>query len=215
MINKSQNNYLNRALFWAVFAMLFNLLIGSIAAYWGFKEKALTLLGFGLDNFAEFFSAIGLTHFLWRKKKSSLDSADRFEQLSLKITGFAFYILSAGLLIFGIWRISMESKPAISLHGIIISLVSIITVMIIIIRKKKLAIQLNSRALHYDAKCQKVCLLFSDILLADSIIYYFTGFIFVEYLGTAAILILSFKEGRKCLKRAKMPVCTSESYCEF
>jgi len=214
-VTGSEQKYLNRALFWALFAMLFNLLIGSIAAYWGFKDKALTLLGFGLDNLAEFFSAIGLTHFLWRKKQSGSENADKFEQLSLKVTGVAFYILSAGLLLFGIWRINMDSKPALSLHGTVISLVSIVTILIIINRKKKLAVKLNSRALHYDAKCQKVCLLFSDVLLADSLIYYFTGFVFIEYIGTAAILLLSFKEGSKCLKRAKLPVCQSDSYCEF
>lgn len=195
--------------------MLFNLIIGSIAAYWGFKDKALTLLGFGLDNFAEFFSAIGLIHFLTRKKSDNSEKTDKFERLSLKLTGTAFYILSFGLTIFGVWRLYIGSKPLISFHGVMISVISIVTILIIIQKKKNLAHKLNSRALHYDAKCQKVCLLFSDILLADSLIYYFTGIVFVEYLGTALILILSLKEGRKCFKRSKLPVCTSDSYCEF
>ena len=78
------DQYLNQAIRWSIFAMLFNLIIGFIAAYWGFKNRALTLLGFGLDNFAEFFSAIGLVHFLIRKKTDNSENADKFEKLSLK-----------------------------------------------------------------------------------------------------------------------------------
>lgn len=186
-----------------MFGVSFNVLIGSVAAYWGFKDKSLTLLGFGLDNFAEIFSAAGIIQCMIRKKNSNFNVRGRFEKLALQLTGTAFFMLSTGLLIFGFWRFNSGSKPALSIHGIIVSTISITVVLIVIYHKKKLAEKLNSKALYYDAKFQKSCLLFADVLLFDSLIYYFTGFALVEYIGFLLITMLSIKEGFNCFKQTK------------
>src|SRR5690349_21984871 len=87
------------ALVLAVFTIVYNLAEGIIATWFGYEDETLTLFGFGVDSFIEMISGIGIAHMVLRIRKDPSANRDTFERTALRVTGVAFYILVAGLLL--------------------------------------------------------------------------------------------------------------------
>lgn len=119
-------------------------------------------------------------------------SPDRFEQTALRITGVSFFLLTAGLLITTGLNIYSGSKPETTLWGIVIALISIITMWLLIRHKLKVGGKLNSQVIIADANCTRVCMYLSAILLISSIGYELTGIGGFDSIGAADIAVLSF-----------------------
>ncbi len=183
--------------------IFYNLIEGFISVFFGLEDETLSLFGFGVDSFVEVISGIGIWHMLTRIKNNGEVSRDQFEKTALKITGTSFYLLVAGLTATAIYNIIIDHKPETTLWGIIISIVSIITMTILIKYKLNVGRALNSNALIADANCTKTCLYLSIILLASSIGYELTGIGGIDSVGAIAIAWFSFKEGREAFEKAK------------
>ena len=54
-----------------------------------------------------------------------------------------------------------------------------------------------------DARCTKVCIYMSLVLLAASAIYEATHLPYVDSIGTLGLAYFSFDEGRECFAKAK------------
>ncbi len=121
----------------------------------GYVDETLSLFGFGADSFIEVMSGIGIAIMLLRIKANPGSPRNRFEITALKITGTAFYILSAGLLAGIIINIITRHKPEATLWGIIISLVSIAVMLWLMSAKKRVGKKLHSDAVIADANCTK------------------------------------------------------------
>ena len=106
----SKSKLLNRALILAVITVLYNLIEGSVSVIFGYEDETLALFGFGLDSFVEVISGIGVLHMVVRLKTTDIEKHDNFEKIALHITGVAFYILSAGLIIGSIINIINNTK---------------------------------------------------------------------------------------------------------
>ena len=124
-MNKSR--LLNTALYLAIITILYNLIEGIVSVMFGYEDETLALFGFGLDSFVEVISGIGVLHMVIRLKITNVEKHDSFEKMALRITGVAFYILSAGLIIGSIINIVNEIKPNTTLVGMIVSSISIVT----------------------------------------------------------------------------------------
>lgn len=135
--------------------------------------------------------------------KNEGEERDEFEKTALRITGTAFYILTAGLTATAIFNIYINHKPETTYWGIVISLISIITMSVLIFFKMKVGRALNSKALIADANCTKTCLYLSVILLAASVGYELTGLGGIDSLGAFLIAYFSFKEGREAFEKAR------------
>ncbi|PKL84243.1 MAG: hypothetical protein CVV24_00770 [Ignavibacteriae bacterium HGW-Ignavibacteriae-3] len=186
----------------AVITVLYNIGEGLISVYLGVKDETLSLFGFGVDSFVEVISGIGIWHMLVRIKSSG-EERDEFEKRALRITGTAFYILVAGLIISAIYNFIIGHKPETTFWGIIISLVSILTMSLLIYYKLKTGRALDSRAIIADANCTKTCLYLSIILLAASAGYEITGFGGFDSIGALLIAYFSYKEGREAFEKAR------------
>ena len=148
-----------------------------------------------------------------RMKKNSNESYDRFEKTSLKVTGTAFYILTAGLIVTSLINFYTGYKPETTLWGIIVAAFSILTMWVLMHYKTKIGRRFNSRALLADAACTKTCLYLSIILLIASIGYEVTGIGSLDSLGAVGIAIFSFKEGREAFDKSKGKSCSCETEC--
>lgn len=115
----------DRASFLALFTIIYNIIEGFISVWLGASGETLVLFGFGVDSFIEVISAIGIWHMLRRIKSNAGESLDEFEQRALMITGTAFYVLSAGLVLTAGINLYQQHKPGTTLWGVIVSLVSI------------------------------------------------------------------------------------------
>lgn len=191
------------ALWLSLFTIGYNFLEGIISTFLGFQDETLVLLGFGIDSFIEVISAIGIAHMITRIRRFPDESRNRFEITALRITGSSFYLLTAGLVITAVLNIVQRHQPEATFWGIVISAISIITMWILIALKMKVGKQLDSQPIIADAKCTKVCLYMSFILLASSLIYELTHIGYLDGIGALGIAYLSAKEGKEAFEKAR------------
>jgi divalent metal cation (Fe/Co/Zn/Cd) transporter len=148
-----------------------------------------------------------------RMKQNDSVNHDAFEKTALKITGTAFYILTAGMIITSLVNIHEGYKPKTTLWGIVVAVISILTMWLLIYYKVKVGRRYNSQALLADAACTKTCLYLSVVLLIASVGYEVTGIGLVDSLGAVGIAIFSFKEGREAFDKAKGKSCGCGTEC--
>ena len=191
------------ALVLSIVTIVYNIVEGIISVIFGLNDQALALLGFGIDSFVEVISGIGILHLIVRIKNSSAESRDKFESTALRITGFGFYILTAGLVAGSIINIIEKNNPSTTIAGIIVSVISIITMYLLMKAKLKVGEKLNSDAIIADAHCTRTCFNLSIILLLSSLLYEISSIGYFDILGSLGIAYYSFMEGKESFEKAE------------
>ncbi len=196
-------NPINTALLLSIITIVYNVGEGIVSIIFGFNDQTLALFGFGADSFVEVISGIGILHMILRIKNSSPENRDKFESTALKITGIAFYLLTAGLIIGSIINIIEKNHPSTTMAGVVISVISILTMYFLMKAKFKVGEELNSDAIIADAHCTKTCFNLSIVLLISSLLYEISSINYFDILGSIGIAYYSFMEGRESLEKAK------------
>ncbi|HND48916.1 MAG TPA: cation transporter [Anaerolineales bacterium] len=212
----TENKYWQVALWLAFFTIFYNFAEGLISTYFGAQDETLTLFGFGVDSFIEVASGVGILAMIFRIRQNPNTSRSQFEQTALRITGTSFYLLAAGLGITGIYNLFTVHKPATTLPGLIISLVSITVMWALVLGKRKVGHALHSAPILADANCTMVCIYMSVILLASSLIYQFTGFGRIDSLGAFGLIYFSINEGKEAFEKAANvnALCCDDDDCK-
>lgn len=207
---------LKTALLLSIITIVYNVIEGLVSIYFGMSDETLALFGFGADSFVEVISGIGIFHMIMRMRSSDISRRDQFERTALKITGSAFYLLTAGLVIGSALNIIYDVQPDTTMAGIVISLISIATMYFLMSYKLKVGKELNSDAIIADAMCTKTCLYLSIILLSSSVLYELFGIAYFDILGSLGIAYFAFKEGKEAfeLSRSGELKCMCESHNE-
>ena len=200
----------NKAFQLSLFTIFYNIIEGIASIFLGYEDQTLTLFGFGIDSFIEVMSGIGIAVMIYRIRQYPASSKRRFEINALKITGTAFYILSAGLLTGVIINIILAHKPETTFWGIVISLVSILVMSWLMVAKKNTGRKLNSEPILSDGNCTKICVYMSLVLLVSSLIYELTGFIYADAIGTLGLIYFSISEGKEAFEKAKGNHCNCD-----
>lgn len=213
MTSQREKLYRTAALL-AVITVLYNLLEGVVSAWFGMEDESLALFGFGLDSFVEVISGAGIWHMVRRLREYQDQAPDEFERRALKITGFGFYLLAAGLLVTAAYDFSTGHKPETTFWGMVISGVSIVSMWLLIRQKVRVGTALGSQAILADASCTKVCLYLSLILLAASAGYQLTGIGWLDSAGALGIGWFSFREGREAFDKARGIPCSCSCSCK-
>lgn len=193
----------NLTYFLAVVTIMYNVIEGILSVWLGLSDESLALFGFGTDSFAELISGFGIAHMVIRIRKNPGSKRDSFESNALRVTGFSFYILTIGLSLAGIYNIITGHEPETTVWGVVISSVSIVIMLLLISGKTRAGKRLNSDAILADARCTRVCVYMSVVLLLSSGIFELTGFRYIDSIGTLGLAYLSFDEGKECFKRVK------------
>lgn len=197
----------------AVITVGYNLLEGAVSVIMGASDETLSLFGFGLDSFVEVISGLGIWHMLQRLQQGGEERRDDFERRALLITGSAFYLLAAGLVVTAGLSLWSQHRPVTTFWGIVIAAVSILSMWLLIHQKMKVGRALNSPAIIADAACTRTCLQLSVALLLASVGYEMTGIGSLDAIGSLLIALLSFREGREALQKARGFACTCSSNC--
>jgi divalent metal cation (Fe/Co/Zn/Cd) transporter len=207
---------INTAFILAIITITYNLAEGLVSIYFGLEDDTLALLGFGADSFVEFISGVGILHMIFRMRRSSVEKRDKFEKQALRITGFAFYLLTIGLIVGSILNVVGNTEPETTMVGIIVSSISIFTMYFLMRAKLKVGKALHSDAIIADANCTKTCFYLSIVLLTSSLLYEFTGIGYIDIAGSLGIAWFAFTEGKEAFEKAKNGhlSCCSESDCE-
>lgn len=209
-------NLLIKAFVLSLITIFYNLVEGIISVYFGAGDETLALLGFGVDSFVEVISGIGIAHMIFRMKYSKVQTQDTFEKTALRITGTAFYLLTAGLVIGSVLNLINNVKPATTIPGIIIAIISILTMYWLMTSKLKVGKALNSDAIIADANCTRTCFYLSFILLAASGLYTLFNISYFDILGSLGIAYYSFKEGKESFEKVKSGhlLCNCEEHLD-
>jgi len=211
MTEKEQILY-KRAYALSLFTIFYNIVEGVVSMILGYSDDTLTLFGFGVDSFIEVMSGIGIAVMIRRIGQNPESSKSPFEIQALKITGTAFYLLSAGLLAGIVVNLITHHKPETTLWGIVISLISILVMVWLMNAKKRVGHQLDSSPIVADANCTKVCVYMSVVLLVASLIYEVTGFAYADALGAAGLIYFSIMEGKEAFEKAKGKECCCDCH---
>jgi len=206
MTTNSETNldkYWQYALWLAIITILYNLAEGVFSVAFGATDGALTLFGFGIDSFIEVLSGLGILAMVVRIRSHPQTSHSQFERTALRITGIAFFILAAGLAVTAVYNLIAGHRPSTTLPGTIISLASIASMWLLLAGKRKVGRVLDSAPILADANCTLTCIYMSLVLLAASLIYQFTGFGFVDSLGSLGLIYFSLNEGKEAFEKAR------------
>jgi len=214
-VSKDRSRLYGWAYLLAVITIAYNIAEGVVSVSFGLDDETMALFGFGLDSFVEVISGFGIWHLIRRLRNNHKNTnPDQFEQQALKVTGTAFYLLTAGLVIVATANLVYRHKPETTLWGIIVSVVSILTMWALMHYKLKVGRELNSEAIIADANCTKTCLYLSLVLLLASAGYELTGIGSLDAIGTIVIAWLSFREGREAFQKAAGKItCGCQGKC--
>ena len=195
------------ALWLAIISIVYNLVEGIVATWFGAQEETLALFGFGVDSFIEMISAVGIAHMVWRIERHPDSERTRFEILALQITGVCFYVLAAGLIVGAALSVIYRSTPQTTLAGTIIACISLAVMWALLKAKMHVGRKLNSAPIIADARCTLACMWMSGVLLASSLLFHYTGIRFIDGLGALGIAWFSYQEGREALELARGKEC--------
>jgi divalent metal cation (Fe/Co/Zn/Cd) transporter len=199
----SEQRLYKKAYYLSLFTIFYNVAEGLVSMILGYNDETLTLFGFGVDSFIEVMSGIGIAIMTVRIGKNPDSSKSTFEIEALKITGMAFYLLSSGLLAGIVINIYSHHKPETTFWGVVISLISIVSMTWLMSEKRKTGRALKSEPIIADSNCTKVCIYMSLVLLASSLIYELTGFAYADIIGAAGLIYFSFSEGKEAFEKTK------------
>jgi divalent metal cation (Fe/Co/Zn/Cd) transporter len=137
--------------------IVWNSLEGIIAIGAGAIAGSIALVGFGIDSVIEVSSGAII---LWR-----LVSGEHREELALKLVGGSFLALGAYVGFDAIKSLWFFEAPDPSYVGIGIAALSLAVMPILARAKRRVAAQINSRAMHADSRQTDLCTYLSAILL--------------------------------------------------
>ena len=195
--------YYTYALYLSVFTIAYNLAEGIISTIIGFSDESLTLFGFGVDSFIETVSGVGILAMVIRISRNPASSKSPFEITALKVTGWSFYVLAIGLILSALFTLYSGRQPESTFWGVVISLISIVSMLGLIYYKKLVGKKLNSKAIIADAQCNVVCVYMSLTLLAASFLYQVFSLPYVDTIGALGLVYFSVQEGRECFEKAQ------------
>jgi divalent metal cation (Fe/Co/Zn/Cd) transporter len=195
------------ALWLAIISIVYNLVEGIVATWFGAREETLALFGFGVDSFIEMISAVGIAHMVWRIERHPDSERTRFEILALQITGVCFYVLAAGLIVGAALSVIYRSTPQTTLAGTIIACISLAVMWALLKAKMHVGRKLNSAPIIADARCTLACMWMSGVLLLSSLLFHYTGIRFIDAIGALGIAWFSYQEGREALELARGKEC--------
>lgn len=154
-----------KALLTEYFTVGWNVIEGIIAISAGVIAGSIALVGFGLDSYVEVASGLVL---IWRLRKHSFDdeeAEEAAEKKAILFVGATFLLLAVYVLYESGKKLYLHEHPDESLVGILLAIVSLIVMPVLSFYKKKMAVEINSRALRADAMETLACSYLSLTLL--------------------------------------------------
>jgi divalent metal cation (Fe/Co/Zn/Cd) transporter len=142
----------------------YNVLEAIVAVVAGIMAGSIALLGFGLDSVVEVTASLAAQ---WRLRSDvHAERRARAERISRRIIGFSFLALAAYVAYEGVQTLWFREVPAPSALGLAILTLSVIVMPLLARKKRKIALELTSRALEAEAKQTSLCAYLSMIALA-------------------------------------------------
>ena len=179
-----------------------NSLEAVVAVGAGFLAGSIALVGFGVDSVIESLSGAVL---LWR-----LFAGEHREELALRLVGVSFLLLAAYIIFDAGKSLLLGEPPEASYVGIGLAVLSLLVMPVLARAKRRVAANLNSRALEADSRQTDICAYLSAILLLGLGLNALFGWWWADPVAGLVMIPIIAKEGIEAL-RGK--TCCGEVAC--
>jgi divalent metal cation (Fe/Co/Zn/Cd) transporter len=147
---------------------------------------------------------------IWRFNKQGKiteEEEEKAEKKAIKLVAYTFFILGTYVLYGSVKRLYFREIPNASLLGIIIAIVSLITMPLLFYMKYQTGKSINSRSLIADSRETLACAFLSLALLIGLGLNYLYGLWQADPVVGLIIVIFLFKEGYSTLKVERLCSC--------
>jgi divalent metal cation (Fe/Co/Zn/Cd) transporter len=192
-----------KALLAEYFTVGWNVVEGIVAIAAGVLAGSIALVGFGLDSYIEVASGLVL---IWRLRKHGFsDEAEEeaAEKKAILFVGATFFALAAYVLYESGKKLYFHEHPEESLVGIILAIVSLVVMPVLAFYKKKIAVEINSRALRADALETLACSYLSLTLLLGLGANVLFGWWWADPIAALAMVYFLLKEGMEAIQEGR------------
>ncbi|HEY4931746.1 MAG TPA: cation transporter [Terriglobales bacterium] len=173
--------------FEAAVALIAGLIAGSVA-----------LIGFGLDSIIETTSAVIL---LWRLGSDRYpEQRERSEHVARRLVGACFLLLAVYVMLESIHALWTHERAARSIAGILIAIAAVIVMPLLGRAKRRIAVELDSRALHADSRQADFCAYLSAILLVGLLLNMLLGWWWADPVAALTMVPIIAREGVQGLR---------------
>lgn len=182
------------------FTVGWNVLEGVIAIVAGILAGSIALIGFGLDSYIEVASGLVL---IWRLRKHGFGNEEEEEEAEKKavfFVGVTFFLLAVYVVYESGKKLLLQEMPGESLIGIILAVVSLTVMPLLALYKKKIAAEIDSRALRADALETLACSYLSLTLLLGLGANALFGWWWADPVAALAMVYFLLKEGREAVE---------------
>ncbi len=156
----------------------------------GLLAGSVALMGFGVDSVIESLSGGVL---LWRLQSHETD--EKREKLALKLVGIAFYLLAAFIGLEAAKTLLRQETPQVSLIGIGLCALSLVVMPLLARAKRRIAVQLESRALEADSRQTNLCAYLSAITLSGLVLNALLGWWWADPVAALVMVPIIVREG--------------------
>jgi divalent metal cation (Fe/Co/Zn/Cd) transporter len=183
-----------------------NSLEGLISIGAGLFAGSIALVGFGFDSLIEVSSGAAL---LWRLHLDAPEKRERAERISLKLVGGSFLLLAAYIGFDAVKSLIKRESPEASYIGIAVAALSLVVMPLLARAKRRVAVQINSRAMQADSRQTDLCAYLSAILLAGLALNALVGWWWADPVAGLIMVPIIAREGVKALRGETCDDCHS------
>ena len=179
----------------------YNVLEAVIAIAAGWQAGSVALVSFGLDSVIEVLAA-GIL--VWRLRDSgSLEEESAKEKKALFLVGLTFFLLAAYVAFEAGSALLRQEAPESSRIGIALAVASLVVMPLLGLSKRKVALQMGSRALEADAWETLICAYLSFTLLIGLSLNALLGWWWMDPLAALVMVWFIVKEGWEAVEEAR------------
>jgi len=168
----------------------YNVCEGLVSVLFAVLAGSPALLGFGIDSFVESLSGLVM---VWRFAPHTED--EHREQTAIRLIGISLIILAAYVAYDAAMSLYYSEPPERSAAGLIIAAISLVTMPILYLLKRRTAAALGSRSLAADAKQTLACAMLSVALLIGTGLHYTIGLWQADPVAGLVIVAFLIREG--------------------
>jgi len=180
------------------FTIAWNGFEAGVALVSGLLAGSIALVGFGLDSVIETISA-GIL--LWRlRAEDNPLRRERTESTARRLVGICFLALAVYVVVESLRALWIKAQPERSIPGILIALAAVVVMPPLGSAKRRVAAQMDSRALHADSRQADFCAYLSAILLAGLLLHMVLGWWWADPVAALVMTPIIAREGVQGLR---------------
>jgi divalent metal cation (Fe/Co/Zn/Cd) transporter len=161
----------------------------------GLLAGSVALVGFGVDSVIESSSGAVL---LWRLREGG--RGEERERAALRFVGVSFLLLAAYVAFDAIKSLATREPPEASYIGIGIAALSLVVMPLLARAKRRVAAEINSRAMHADSRQTDLCAYLSAVLLGGLLLNALFAWWWADPVAGLLMTPIIAKEGVEALR---------------